>query len=87
MAGTIHCSVLSPEGSVFEGEVTFVQAHALDGRLGVLPGHAPLITALGAGPLSVRLESQEEHKWQVNGGFMEVLDNHVSVLAEGLRDD
>ena len=33
MAGTIHCSVLSPEGSVFDGEATFFQAHALDGRL------------------------------------------------------
>ena len=87
MAGTIHCSVLSPEGSVFDGEATFVQAHALDGRLGVLPGHAPLITALGDGPLWVRIEGHADRKWQVSGGFMEVLDNHVSILAEGLREE
>ncbi len=85
MAGTLHCSVLSPDGSIFEGEIAFIEAHALDGRLGILPGHAPLITALGDGPLRIRLEGQEDHKWQVSGGFLEVLDNHVSVLAEGLE--
>ena len=87
MAGVIHCSVLSPEGSIFEGEVTFIEAHALDGRLGILPSHAPIITALGAGPLRVRIEGQEDRKWQVSGGFLEMLDNHASVLAEGLVED
>ncbi|MGE4620282.1 MAG: ATP synthase F1 subunit epsilon [Planctomycetota bacterium] len=85
MAGTLHCSVLSPDGSIFEGEIAFIEAHALDGRLGILPGHAPLITALGDGPLRIRLEGQDDRKWQVSGGFLEVLDNHVSVLAEGLE--
>ncbi len=87
MAGTLHCCVLSPDGSIFDGEASFVEAHALDGRLGILPGHAPLITALGEGPLRIRTAGGTEENWTVSGGFLEVLENHVSVLAEGLRQD
>ncbi|MGE4631473.1 MAG: ATP synthase F1 subunit epsilon [Planctomycetota bacterium] len=87
MADAIHCSVLSPEGPIFEGEVSFIEAHALDGRLGILPNHAPIITALGEGPLRIRIEGQDDRKWQVSGGFLEMLDNHASILAEGLTED
>ena len=86
MAGTLRCTVLSPDGEVFDGEVSFVEAHALDGRLGILPGHPPLITALGEGPLRVTLENSADRNWSVSGGFLEVLANHVSVVAEGLRE-
>ncbi len=82
----IHCQLLSPEGAVFNGEVSFVGAHALDGRVGILPNHAPLITALGEGPLVLRTETDGDLNWTVRGGFMEVLDNHVSILAEGLQE-
>ncbi|OUU23140.1 MAG: ATP synthase F1 subunit epsilon [Planctomycetia bacterium TMED53] len=86
MASMIHCQLLSPEGAVFDGQVSFVGAHALDGRVGILPNHAPLITALGEGPLVLRTEADGDRKWTVRGGFMEVLDNHVSILAEGLQE-
>ena len=86
MAGSLHCQLLSPEGSVFDGQVSFVEAHALDGRVGILPNHAPLIPALGDGPLMLRTESEGEKRWTIRGGFMEVLDNHISILAEGLQE-
>ena len=85
MAGSLLCSVLSPEGTIFEGEASFVEAHALDGRLGILPGHAPLITALGEGPLRISISDSGERRWQISGGFMEVLKNKVSIVAEGLE--
>lgn len=83
---TLHCQILTPNGSAFDGEATFVEAHALDGRLGILPRHAPLLTALGTGPLRVRLPDSTEKKWTVEGGFLEVLDNHVSIVAERLTE-
>ncbi|HIA27167.1 MAG TPA: ATP synthase F1 subunit epsilon [Planctomycetes bacterium] len=77
----LTCTILTPDGSAFEGDATYVEAHALDGRLGILSGHAPLITALGSGPLRVRT-ADGDHRWQVDGGFLEVLKNDVSIIAE-----
>ncbi|MGE3166850.1 MAG: ATP synthase F1 subunit epsilon [Planctomycetota bacterium] len=80
---TLHCSVLTPEGSVFVGEVDSVTAVAADGEVGILPGHAALITALGTGELRVRQKGATQH-WLVHGGFLEVLENKVVVLARAL---
>ncbi len=82
----LHCQVLTPEGSAFDGEATFVDAQALDGRVGILPRHAPLLTVLGEGPLMVKLPDNTEKKWKVDGGFLQVLDNRVSVVAERLSE-
>ena len=83
---TLQCQILTPEGSAFDGEASFVEAQALDGRVGILPRHAPLLTALGKGPLRVKLAGGDEKKWTIDGGFMEVLNNHVSVVAERLTE-
>ena len=84
---TLHCQVLTPNGSAFDGEAAFVEAHAVDGRLGILPQHAPLLTALGQGPLRVKLPDGTEKKWTIDGGFLEVLENHVSVAAERISEE
>jgi len=81
----LHCQVLTPNGSAFEGEASFVEAHAVDGRVGILPRHAPLLTALGRGPLRVKLPDGTEKKWTIDGGFLEVLEDHVSVAAERIE--
>ncbi|MEM7264224.1 MAG: ATP synthase F1 subunit epsilon [Planctomycetota bacterium] len=78
---SLTCDVLTPEGSIYSGSVEMVVAPAADGEVGILPQHAPLITALGKGTLRVKTGGQEA-KWAVEGGFMEVLNNKVSVLAE-----
>ena len=82
---TLHCQVLTPEGSAFSGEATQVVAQAIDGCVGILPRHAPLLTALGEGDLRVKT-AEGEKKWKIDGGFLEVLDNHVSVVAERLTE-
>ena len=82
----LHCQVLTPNGSAFDGEASFVEAHAVDGRVGILPRHAPLLTALGQGPLRVKLTDGTEKKWTIEGGFLEVLDDHVSVAAERIEE-
>ena len=74
-------SVSSPERLLFEGEATQVVAPAFDGFVGILDGHAPMMTLLGRGEL--RLEGAgAQRRFLVNGGFLQVVDNHVRVVTE-----
>ncbi len=80
-AGTLHVVVLSPEATVYEGEATQVVAPASNGYLGILRGHAPLMTLLGSGDLRVTRGGATEH-FHLEGGFLQVVDNVVTVLSE-----
>jgi F-type H+-transporting ATPase subunit epsilon len=73
--------VVSVERSLFEGEADFLIANGADGELGILPRHAPLLTTLKPGPLTIR-QGGEEQLLFVGGGFLEVLPDRVTVLAE-----
>jgi F-type H+-transporting ATPase subunit epsilon len=78
----LHCVITSPEGLVFEGDARFVVVPAVDGEMGILPRHAPLIAALGAGEIRVETaESSEKKRFFLDGGFVQVLNNDVAVLA------
>ncbi len=77
----IHVTVISPEASVFEGDATAVIAPAYDGEVGILPRHAPFMTLLGDGRLTVRREGASQH-FRVRGGFLQVLRDTVNVVAE-----
>jgi len=75
--------VVSVERSLFEGDVEFIIANGADGELGVLARHAPLMTVLKPGPL--RLQETfggPEELLFVGGGFLEVLPDRVTVLAD-----
>ena len=74
--------ILTPERTVFEGRVEYVQVPGSEGYLGVLAGHAALITELGAGTLTVRKPGGDEARWRVSGGFFEVADDRATVLAD-----
>ena len=73
--------VVTPERQVLHEDVDAVQLPGRDGYLGILPGHAPLLTELGAGVLSFR-KGDETHYATALGGFAEVLSDRVIVLAE-----
>ena len=73
-------SVISPEAVLFEGDADSVVAPAYDGEVGILTGHAPLMALLGEGEL--RLGGGTARRFNVSGGFMQVLDNHVRVVTE-----
>ncbi len=74
-------SVISPERVLFEGQASSVVAPGHDGELGILPGHAPLMTVLGKGVL--RLDGDRAGaRFQVHGGFLQVVDNVVRVVTE-----
>lgn len=82
-AAVLQCVITSPEGLTFEGAARSVVVPALDGELGVLPRHAPLIAALGNGEVRVQMADGAEKgaRYFVHGGFLQVLKNKVSILA------
>jgi F-type H+-transporting ATPase subunit epsilon len=73
-------NVVTPEGSLYEGEASFVAAPGADGELGILPRHAALIAHLGIGPLRVKTE-KDTLRFAVRGGFLQVMENAVTLLA------
>jgi F-type H+-transporting ATPase subunit epsilon len=81
LPSSIQLEVVTPERELVSESVESVQLPGLDGELGILPGHAPLITELGLGQLSYRQGGETGHL-AIIGGFAEVLPDHVSVLAE-----
>ena len=75
-------SVISPEALLFEGTTDEVQAPAFDGMLGILTGHAPMMTLLGKGVLRIGSGGRDVRQFNVEGGFLQVVDNQVRVVTE-----
>ncbi|MBA2457733.1 MAG: F0F1 ATP synthase subunit epsilon [Gemmatimonadales bacterium] len=71
---------------MFDGEADAVVAPAFDGEVGILPNHAPFMTLLGQGTLSVR-RAGSTSRFAVRGGFLQVVDNRVRVVAEHVQGD
>jgi len=84
MAALFRLSILTPEKTVFEGDVSYIEAPGTEGYLGVLAHHAALVTALATGTLTVREASGAESRWRVAGGFFEVSNNVATVLADSV---
>jgi F-type H+-transporting ATPase subunit epsilon len=80
-AGALKVAVITPEATVFEGEADQVVAPAWNGSLGILRGHAPLMALLGSGTLRIDHGGSSE-SYTVSGGFLQVVDNTVTVLSE-----
>lgn len=81
MADTLQLEIVTPERLVENDTVSEVQIPGKDGYLGILPGHAPLITELGVGEIRYRGDGME-YRLAVAWGFAEVLPNKVTILAE-----
>jgi F-type H+-transporting ATPase subunit epsilon len=82
----MQVTVISPEASMFDGEADAVVAPAFDGQVGILPNHAPLMTLLGEGTLTVR-RAGTASRFSIRGGFMQVVDNRVRVVTEHVQGD
>ena len=76
----LRLAVVSPERTLYEGEASQVVVPAFDGEVGILPGHAPLMTLLGKG--SLRIAGAQAPAISVEGGFLQVVDNVVRVVTE-----
>ena len=78
----LNVRVVAPDRVVYQGESSSVVAPAWDGKVGILPGHAPMITLLGVGELDVDLPGNGSHRFHVAGGVMKVAEDHVTILTE-----
>jgi len=82
MAMTMHCDIASTEARIFSGSVESLVATGTLGDMGILPGHAPLLTALIPGPVRLITQGGEEQIFYVSGGYLEVQPGTVNILAD-----
>jgi len=93
VAKTFHVDVVSPEETVWSGEATFLIARTTEGEIGILADHEPVMAALQTGAVVIDSEEGGRTTIGVHGGFLQVLDNRVTLLtdratlAEGGREE
>ena len=78
---TFQLEVATPERLLLDAQVTEAELPGKDGYMGILPGHAALLSILGTGTLTYS-DGGAKKAIQIDGGFVEVYDNHVRVLAD-----
>jgi F-type H+-transporting ATPase subunit epsilon len=81
MAETFQIEIVTPEKLVLDQRAEFAEIPGKDGYIGILPGHAALLGELGSGALTITSGGQTREV-TVSGGYVEVRDNHVRVLAD-----
>ena len=75
-------SIVSPEETLYEGEVKSVKMQGIDGKFQVLNDHAPLISALSKGEIKIEEESGEQKSFAINSGLVELAKNEIRILAQ-----
>ena len=79
---TMHCEIVSAERALFTGTITKLTAVGTIGGLGIHPGHAPLLTGIQPGPVTLSMEDGEEEVFFASGGYIEIQPGMVTVLAD-----
>lgn len=87
VAATFTLNIVTPEKTVLSGEATSLQVPSVEGSLGILAGHAPLLAELGVGECVVRLADGTTRQLVLAGGFLDVARAKVSVLANTAEFD
>jgi F-type H+-transporting ATPase subunit epsilon len=82
MANTMNVSLVSADRELWSGEATVVNARTLDGELGVMANHTPIMSVLAAGQVDVRTVNDGHWVAAVDGGFISVANNQVRLLCE-----
>ncbi|MFD2161051.1 ATP synthase F1 subunit epsilon [Paradesertivirga mongoliensis] len=76
--------ILTPDKKVYEGEVTSVTVPGTAGSFEILSNHAPIISTLEDGRVTVRAGGKGEQRFEIKGGVVEVINNKITLLAEGV---
>ena len=82
----LQVRVVSPDSVLYDGPATSVVAPAWDGKVGILPGHAPMIALLGFGGLSIDLPGGGSERFFLAGGVLKVESNDLVILTEAGGD-
>lgn len=76
--------IISPESLLFSGEVDLVTLPSVSGSFTILPKHAPILSALGKGKLIWQEKNKERTEWVIEGGFVEMKNDVISVCIDGI---
>jgi len=79
---TLRLEIVTPERKVYEEDVNMVVVKGVEGELGILPNHIPLVTPLKIAPVKVKKDGAKDEFIAVHGGFMEVRKDKVVILSE-----
>lgn len=74
--------VLTPQRQIFEGEITSVKVPGISGQFEILRGHAPIVSALGEGVITVKSANGDAQSYEISKGFVEVLGKEVALLVQ-----
>jgi F-type H+-transporting ATPase subunit epsilon len=78
----MYLEIITPEKTLYNNEIKYVQIPGSDGYFGILENHAPLISTLGEGTVKIKEENNEEKFFEIKGGVAEVLKNNIVILAK-----
>lgn len=82
----MNLEILTPERKIFSGDVYGVQLPGIDGMFEVLEKHAPMVSALKSGKLKILKDKNSNTFYNIQSGFVEVLNNRATVLVEGAKE-
>jgi len=82
LAKSFQVDVVSPEATVWSGQATIVVARTPEGELGIMADHEPLMGALATGPVEIESETGQRTTIGVHGGFIQVLNNQVTLITD-----
>jgi F-type H+-transporting ATPase subunit epsilon len=81
----MQLEILTPEHKVFSGDVYGIQLPGVEGSFEILQHHAPMVAALGEGKMKILKDKSNNEIYQIDGGFVETLNNKTTVLLEGAK--
>ena len=82
MAESFHIQVATPEKMLVDAEAVSAQIPAKSGYIGILPGHAALLSELGSGEFTYVTPANQSQTLTLNGGYVEIFDDHIRILTE-----
>jgi len=82
MAGTFQCTVVTPEASVFDEQVTYANVPAHDGQIGFMPHRAPILLQLGKGVMRLDLAGGGQKSADIDGGFAQMRGDRLTILTD-----
>ena len=82
----MNITVLTPDQEIYQGAITSVKVPGVGGQFEVLKNHAPIVSALGEGPVRLKIDGGSDMSFSIEKGFIEVLNNEVSLLVQGYKE-
>ena len=82
----MNITVLTPDQEIYQGKITSVKVPGIGGQFEVLKNHAPIVSALGEGPVRLKVSGGGDMSFSIEKGFIEVLNNEVSLLVQGYKE-